>query len=286
MERRNKILLGGVAAGVVVLLGLFWAWHATRPPPPEEALMLPVPPVPPRIAEGKDYEDCLAMLTSDPLGAHAFAEAWEATGGGVGATHCLALSEIALGNAETGAGMLEQLGAANPAPDAARPHAPIPGASRAIILGQAVQAWLMAGDASHAFGDATLALMLSPDDPDLLIDRSVAAATLERYQDAVTDLDHALALDPHRADALVYRAAAWRELGDLTRAEENIEEALALDPDNADALLERGILRQRYGDLSGARADWQRAETLAPDTPTSDLAEQNIALLDAGPERP
>ena len=285
MERRGKILAGGVALVVLAGLGGFAAWRLADPSP-EEPLALPVPPVPPRIATGKDYEDCLAMLTADPAGAHGFAEAWEATGGGVGATHCLGLSEIALGNAETGAEMLEQLGAESSPPAVGAARIAIPGAARAIILGQAVQAWLMAGDAARAFGDATLALMLAPDDPDLLIDRSIAADTLERYQDAVADLDHALALDPRRVDALVYRAAAWRELGELARAEENIEEALALDPDNADALLERGILRQRYGDLSGARADWQRAEALAPNTPTSDLAEQNIALLDAGPEQP
>ena len=52
-----------------------------------------------------------------------------------------------------------------------------------------------------------------------------------------------------------------------------------------EALLERGILRQRRGDSAGARADWQRASDLAPDTATGDLAEQNMQLLAAGPER-
>jgi regulator of sirC expression with transglutaminase-like and TPR domain len=50
-------------------------------------------------------------------------------------------------------------------------------------------------------------------------------------------------------------------------------------------LLERGILRQRRNDDEGARADWQRAISLAPDTATADLAEQNLALLEAGPVR-
>ena len=276
MDRRWLIFLGGAALLSIAIAGGIAGLRMRAAVAPDMAEALPVPPVPPRIASGKDYEDCLAMLAKDPLGAHGFAEAWEATGGGDGATHCYGLAEIALGNAESGAEILEKLGTESAAPAAAR----------AMILGQAVQAWLMAGDAGHAYGAATLALMLSPDDPDLLIDRSVAAATLEHYADAITDLDRALALDPHRPDALVYRAAAWRELDRLDLAAGNIGEALTLDPDFADALLERGIERQRFGDLSGARADWERAMALAPDTPTSDLAEQNLALLEAGPEKP
>ena len=50
-------------------------------------------------------------------------------------------------------------------------------------------------------------------------------------------------------------------------------------------LVERGILRQRMGDGAGARADWEHAIELDPDSTTADLAEQNLALLEAGPER-
>jgi regulator of sirC expression with transglutaminase-like and TPR domain len=57
------------------------------------------------------------------------------------------------------------------------------------------------------------------------------------------------------------------------------------DPDNAEGLLERGILRQRKRDEAGARADWQRIMALVPGTPTADLAQQDLALLEAGPER-
>jgi regulator of sirC expression with transglutaminase-like and TPR domain len=57
------------------------------------------------------------------------------------------------------------------------------------------------------------------------------------------------------------------------------------DPDNAEALLERGILRQRHDDRAGARRDWERAIELSPDSTTADLAQQNLALLEAGPDR-
>ena len=286
--RNPSVLIGGVIA-VALALAAGGAWRVWQPGGAAEAgvsessvtgsgvadEVLPIPPVPPRIAEGPDYDRCLAMLGADPSGAFNFADAWEATGGGEGATHCRALANIALGDAEAGADAMDKLAGRSNAPSAAR----------ASIYGQAGQAWLMAGAPDRAFGSATLALSLTPDDADLLIDRSIAAATLERYQDAVDDLTHALDLDPRRTDALVFRAAAWRHLGHLDLAQDDVDRAFAEDADNPDALLERGILRQRRGDRAGARQDWDRASALSPDSATGDLAQQNLALLEAGPER-
>ena len=263
------LLLALAAAGVV-------ARHRAPPEPAEAAdLPLPVPPVPPRIADGQDYENCLAMLATDPAGAGEFAEAWTARGGGGGATHCLALSRVELGDPERGAAMLQAVAAGGEGSDAAR----------AAIYGQADQAWFMAGRPAEAFASATRALLLSPDDVDLLMDRATAASGLDRYADARDDLTRALERDPHRPDALVLRAAAYRHLRRLDLAQDDVERALALDHDDAEALLERGILRQRRDDAPGARGDWERAVALAPDSGTADLAQQNLALLDAGPER-
>jgi tetratricopeptide (TPR) repeat protein len=272
-------MIGGAALLFVAVAGagayLLFAPPAALESDAADEAQLPIPPVPPRIAEGPDYERCLGMLTNDPTGAAAFAAAWEATGGGDGATHCLALSQIALGDPAGGAEMLEQLAAAS--------HGPAVG--RATIYGQATQAYLMAGDRMHAFGTATLALSLSPDDADLLIESATAAAALERYQDAVDDLTHALDIDARRGDALTARASAWRHLGQLGLAQDDLDRAIAIDPDNPEALLERGIVRQRQNDTAGARTDWERTIMLAPNTPTADLAQQNLALLEAGPVR-
>ncbi|MBN9507490.1 MAG: hypothetical protein J0I21_00080, partial [Alphaproteobacteria bacterium] len=41
---------------------------------------LPVPPLPPRIAQGGAYEGCLAMLPADPQGARTTAESWVTAG--------------------------------------------------------------------------------------------------------------------------------------------------------------------------------------------------------------
>lgn len=231
--------------------------------------------MPPRIAEGQEYDKCLSMLNGDPSGAIAFAEAWAGAGGGEGATHCRALSQIALGNPEEGASLLDQLAAASKAAPAAR----------AAIFGQAGQSWMMAADPRRAYTSATQALALMPDEPDLLIDRAIAGSALERYRQAADDLTRALEADPNRADALVLRAASWRHLGQFDLAQDDVDQALTLDPADPDALLERGILRQRRGDPAGARQDWERAIALSPDTATGDLAQQNLALLEAGPER-
>ena len=281
MRTRSTLLAGAVLLAAVGAGGWWWR-HGTSPddatgaePVAAQEERLPIPPIPPRVAEGEEYEHCLSMLDTDPAGANDFAETWGQAGGGDGAAHCHALAQIALGNVETGAEMMETLGRASTQP----------GIARASVLGQAGQAWMIAGQADRAFAAATMALALSPDDADLLIDRAIAAAALGRFADAITDLDGALDVDPRRADALVYRAAAWRHDGQVDLAQDDIDRALALDPDDPDALLERGILRQRRGDRVGARADWERAIAIDPGSATADLAEQDLALLEAGPDR-
>jgi tetratricopeptide (TPR) repeat protein len=280
MDRR--IAAFGVL-GVVALAGAgaWWMWKPTDLPADSatEAVdsdgPLPVPPVPPRIAEGADYEKCLAMLTNDPSGARDFAEAWLPRGGGDAATHCLALARVELGDPAEGAKMLQDLAA----------HSRGPAAARAEIFGQADQAWLMAGDNQRAYEAATLALTLSPADADLLVDHATVAGALDHFDESLDDLNRALDADPKRADALVLRGSAQRHLGHLDLAENDVNRALLIDPDNVEALLERGILRQRVDDQVGARSDWERAISLEPDSPTADLAQQNLALLDAGPVR-
>ena len=214
------------------------------------------------------------MLADDPTGAYAFADAWDATGGGDPALHCRALAEIALGDPHSGAELLEKAAAASQAPDA----------SRAAVLGQAVQAWLMADDPARGYDAASNA------------PRTIAG----RPRSADRPLDgggHDGAL--HRRDRRPRPGADARSRAGWTRwcsapprgatesrlasAQEDVDRAMALDADNPEALLERGIQRKLAGDPAGAREDWERAKPLAPDTATGDLAEQNLALLEAGP---
>lgn len=253
---------------------------AVAPAPPPEAedappddSPIPIPPVPPRIANGDQYDRCMDMLADDPAGADAMATAWR--GGGEAATHCHALAQIELGNPAAGAALLMSLADGSPSPPTAR----------AEVLGQAAQAWTMAGDIQRALDAARQAVTLSPEDPDLRVTHAIAALAVHQDSAADEDLSEALDADPKRIDALVLRARARRHLGRLGEAQADIGRALAQDSENADALLERGIIRERAGNLAGARADWQRALDLSPDTSTGDLAQQNLALLDAGPRQ-
>ena len=262
MNRLLPAIAGLLLLAVLAVLG--WQWFAVPVVEIEQvapATALPVPPVPPRLAQGRDYEQCLGI-------------GWEATGGGDGARHCYALSRIALGHAAEGAALLERLAASTGAPAAVR----------AVIYGQASQAWLIEQEEQKAYDAASKALAERPDDIDILIDRAAIAAQLERFDEAVADLDRALSADPERSDAMTLRATANRNAGRLDVAATDIARALARDPDYPEALLERGIIRHRLGDAETARADWERVIELAPDSAAADLATQNIELLDAGPQ--
>ncbi len=269
-----------LAATVVIAAALgAVGWHLLSEPAIERAAAqdgpLPLPPMPPRITNGLEYDRCLGMLATDPEGAAAIAEAWSKRDGGAGAAHCRALARIALGEPALAAEELEALGQA---PDSAA-------VARAVLLFQASEAWLMAGNPARALAAATKALDLAPGDATILIERATAAALLDRHAEVVADVALALRADPRRADALALRAAALRHLGREAEAMADADAALALEPDNAEALLERGILRQRARNDTGARADWERVIDVAPDSPAADLARQNLYLLEAGPSR-
>ena len=243
------------SAFVALSLGLLWCGPGAAVEPA-------------RLGGGPDYERCFGLLRTDPGEALLYADGWEAAGGGEGARYCAALSLLALGETERGAERLEDLARRSGA-DAA---------TRAAVFAEAGSAWTLAGEPDRAFAAATMALTLSPDDPALALDRALALGSMDRYAEALQDLDRAVALDPSRAEAWALRGAAKRQLGRAGDAERDIERALSLAPDNAEALLERGALRRVKGDVRGARADWERAARLAPDSAAAELARRNLEL--------
>jgi len=276
MKLRVALAAAFYAASIPTLTAQPVAAPASQPAPQtagSDSDALPIPPIPPRIAESDQYDRCMDMLGDDPAGAEALATAW--TNGGDAATHCHALALIAQGNPQEGAPMLARLAQTSSAPASAR----------AELFGQAASAFTMAGQADAALQAATDAITLAPENPDLRVIHALAAIARKQVAAALDDLNLALEADPKRADILTLRATAHRQLGQMSPAQADINAACALDPENADALLERGIIRQREGDLTGARQDWQQAAALSPDSDTADRAEQNLALLEAGPRR-
>jgi tetratricopeptide (TPR) repeat protein len=224
--------------------------------------------------EAEHYTRCMESARERPQAAFDEANAWRIAGGGHPAEHCADVALIGLGRYAEAAGKLEAL---------ADTMTKGPTELRAQVLDQAGQAWLLAGEPARAAGVLTAALALTPEDPDLLIDRAEALAGEKNYREALADLDAALKLDAKRVDALVFRASAHRSLEQYDQARRDIDAALRLAPDQPDALLERGNIRGITGDQDGARKDWQRVAQVAPKSAADVAAKANLAKLDGAP---
>ena len=223
-------------------------------------------------AAAREYAACMDLASSDAKAAHETAVKWRMRGGGDAATHCIAVALIGLGDYVQAAEKMEAL---------ARKTTHATAASRGELLGQAGNAWTIAGRPERAYAAQTEALGLKPRDANILIDRGITLTSTAKYWDALDDLNQALDIAPGRVDALVFRAIAWRHLGSLELAGDDIGRALGLQPDNLDALLERGAIRRRGGDSDGARADWLRVLELVPDGPLADAARRFLENMDA-----
>jgi tetratricopeptide (TPR) repeat protein len=245
---------------------LFVLWGKTVAAEP------PAQPVTPRdaAAEAATYERCMKLARQNPREARNLAQSWHERGGAHPADHCAAVALIGLKQYQEAAARLEAL---------AQAMTTAPAGLRAEVLDQAGQAWGLAGDAVRAYAAAGAAVALEPNDPDLLIDRAQAAASLGYFDKAVADLDHVVQADPSRVDALIYRASANRALDRLDPALADVEKAIARTPNSAAALLERGNIRRLKGDNEGARQDWERVGQLAPGTQADMAAKANIERL-------
>ena len=263
----------GVATALLVVGAAGGLWFAGVLSSAKQDAGLPVPPEPPRLSQAPEYARCLDLLPADPVGARSFAREWLMQGGGEGAAQCEALAQLSLGEADAAAEALERI--------ATRSEAGL--AARAAVFGQAAEAWRAASKPQRAAAAASLALALTPQDPDLLLERALARLALDQVSGALADLDLAAVLEADRAETWIWRAAAQRRLENFRSAEDSITTALRLAPRNVEALLERGILRQLRGEVDAARRDWERVLELAADSPAADLAAQNLALIEAGP---
>ncbi len=217
-----------------------------------------------------EYHKCLILAQTQPEEGWEEALAWQSLGGGEAARHCAAIALIKLGKYEEAATRLEAL-----AQDSKRDEA-----TRAEMLAQAGQSWLLARSIDRAEADQRLALGLMPGKPDLLLDHAVTLAEAHHYKEAADDLSEVLRRQPNRIEALALRASAYRYLNQTDGARSDIDRALELDPDYPDALLERGIQRRIRGDNAGAREDWLKIVQTVPKGTVLDEAQRNLELLD------
>jgi Flp pilus assembly protein TadD len=81
---------------------------------------------------------------------------------------------------------------------------------------------------------------------------------------AISDFDRALILRPNDVEILVLRAAAWRNARNPTRALDDAAHALRIAPDHSEALLERGFASLVLGERNQANNDFNKVLRLVP----------------------
>ncbi|MBT4587702.1 MAG: hypothetical protein HOC57_00310 [Rhodospirillaceae bacterium] len=213
----------------------------------------------------------MKLATSKPRAGFDMATAWIGSGGGDAARHCIAAALMSLKQFKEAANRLETLAREMRAPKE----------FKASLLGQAGQAWLLAGNLRQADRVLTAAIKQDPKNENHYVDRAQVAALRKDFGGALKDLDRVLDNEPNMVDALVFRASAKRQLDQSESAVIDIGRALSIDGDHLEGLLERGILRRILKDKKGAKADWLKVIKLSPKSETARLARANLARLDA-----
>lgn len=224
-----------------------------------------------RRIDGGTYEICMRRARINPDQGLETALSWQERGGGVAARHCAAVSLLGLGQFAQAARRLEAL--AGDMKDAGA-------ADRAAIQAQAGNAWFQAGDYARAHAMQSAALALSPDDPEILIDRAMTLAGRKKYWEAIDDLNQVVVADPENFAARILRASAYRFVDVPGLAREDAAAAFRLAPERPEILLEYGIILRLAGDRNGARRHWLTLIRLHDGTPAADTARRNLARMD------
>ena len=186
-------------------------------------------------AEAAKLEACVAKIETAPEEAYEDGLAWTFEGNRPGARQCTALALIALGNVEEGAVRLENLSMASDGGTMEQ---------RAVYLSQAGNAWLQIGAAEAAAVSFSEALRLAPGENDLLLDRATAYMLIDKWDEAMSDLNTAIANSPGDAIAHQMRAEIHLNKDALDLAMKDVETSMAADPKNIDTLLVRGRVRE------------------------------------------
>ena len=228
------------------------------------------------VAEGKEwdqtvqYESCLNLAKNNPQKGYDEALKWFSLGGDMASRHCMAIAALSLGYNENSASLLEVLER-----DVTKEQFHL----RSQILGQAGQAWLLAGQLKHAILVISKAISLYPSDSQLYLDRAVVRIERLQYSQALSDLNQAITLDLNFGDAYLYRASVKRYINDLYGALDDIGRVLELTPMLPAAVLERGIIKNSIGDLAGGRRDFEQVINDAPISSEADVARARLNKL-------
>ncbi len=123
---------------------------------------------------------------------------------------------------------------------------------------------------SHlAEADVTRAISLAPSDPVMRFHRALYYEYVERWGDALADLERAIELASEAAAPLHFHRGMTRWLtsddpGELRKAMADFDRALELEGEDAEALRWRAVGHAHFGDHRAALADLDRALAVEP----------------------
>jgi tetratricopeptide (TPR) repeat protein len=232
--------------------------------PVAHAQTVPVPP-----DHEKEYKACLELVKIKPDKAMIAAAYWMSIGGGIGAAHCSALAMVGLQKYTDAADVFLQISATD---------APLPEEVRARMMAQAAHATLLARQPEKAIDMLSRAIVVK-DNEQYRIDRALAYASLQNYQEALHDLNTVLDENPRQGEALTFRANIYRLQGNVPAAQKDITTALNTNPKLQVAWLEQGTLLQMQGKHDAAKQAWQKTIALDATTDAAILAQKNLEAL-------
>jgi tetratricopeptide (TPR) repeat protein len=111
------------------------------------------------------------------------------------------------------------------------------------------------------------ALVLHPENPDILITRAISLVNLGRYEEATISLDKAIGFKPDDPDTWNLRGVAISNLSHYEEAIASFDKSLGLRPDDPDTWNLRGIALSHLNHYEEALISYNKALEFRPDDP-------------------
>ena len=135
------------------------------------------------------------------------------------------------------------------------------------------------GDFDGAIKDYTRAIEINPQDAKYVFSRGLVFYNRKEYEPAIKDYDQAIKLDSQYAEAYNNRGNAFDEQGKNNLAIDDYTKAIELDGNFALAYSNRGTSYARRGNYDRAIEDLNRALEIKPDLSTAYFNRANIYYL-------
>ncbi|NDJ75724.1 MAG: tetratricopeptide repeat protein [Chloroflexi bacterium] len=136
-------------------------------------------------------------------------------------------------------------------------------------------------DGPQAIDDFSEAVKRAPDNPDYVMQRGMALASMHTYGPAIDDFNRAIEIDPQLARAYYERGLVYQRVEESKKALADFMQALEIEPDNTQVLLTVGKLHDEAGEISDALDVYVRyLEAAAEDDPQAQEIRERVTYLD------